>query len=125
MEQRIFTMSKKELTRYEVIKKCLEHKLSRAKAARLLNISTRHVKRLLRGYRQRGVDALRSQRRGKSSNHKIAEPTKQLAIKLIKENYADFGPTFAHEKLFECHSSLFSRSFSVETLRKWMIEEDI
>ena len=88
----------------------------------MLNISVRHVKRLLSGYRQQGLDALISKRRGQPSNNQIPRQLKQLVLKLIRENYQDFGATFAHEKLFECHSHLFSRSFSVETLRKWMIE---
>ena len=88
----------------------------------MLNISVRHVKRLLSGYRQQGLDALISKRRGQPSNNQIPRQLKQLVLKLIRENYQDFGATFAHEKLFECHSHLFSRSFSIETLRKWMIE---
>ena len=94
----------------------------RMKAAGALNISVRHVKRLLSGYRQQGLDALISKRRGQPSNNQIPRQLKQLVLKLIRENYQDFGATFAHEKLFECHSHLFSRSFSIETLRKWMIE---
>ena len=92
------------------------------KAAGALNISVRHVKRLLSRYQQQGIDALISKRRGQPSNNQIPKQLKQLVLKLIRENYQDFGATFAHEKLFECHSHLFSRSFSIETLRKWMIE---
>jgi hypothetical protein len=39
----------------------------------------------------------------------------------VREHYHDFGPTFAHEKLTENHGL----EFSVETLRQWMIAEDI
>ena len=92
------------------------------KAAGVLNISVRHVKRLLSCYQQQGIDALISKRRGPPSNNQIPKQLKQLVLKLIRENYQDFGATFAHEKLFECHGHLFSRSFSVETLRKWMVE---
>ncbi|MCV5359798.1 transposase, partial [Escherichia coli] len=42
-------------------------------------------------------------------------------ISLLKGRYADFGPTFACEKLREIHGL----SLSVETLRKWMIEEGL
>ena len=122
MKQKILTMSEKELTRYNMIKQCLEKKSSRVKAAGMLNISVRHVKRLLSRYQQQGIDALISKRRGQPSNNQIPKQLKQLVLKLVRENYQDFGATFAHEKLFECHGHLFSRSFSVETLRKWMIE---
>ena len=40
---------------------------------------------------------------------------------LVKERYADFGPTLAAEKLRENHACLVSR----ETLRKWMIEDGL
>ena len=122
MNQKILTMSEKELTRYNMIKQCLEKKSSRVKAADALNISVRHVKRLLSRYQQQGIDALISKRRGQPSNNQIPKQLKQLVLKLVRENYQDFGATFAHEKLFECQGHLFSRSFSVETLRKWMIK---
>jgi hypothetical protein len=37
-------------------------------------------------------------------------------VTLVRENYIDFGPTFAAEKLAEDHGLKVSR----ETLRKWM-----
>src|SRR5207244_370892 len=39
------------------------------------------------------------------------------ALSLLRERYADFCPTFAHEKLTEEHAL----TLSVETLRAWMI----
>ena len=41
---------------------------------------------------------------------------RDYAIALVKERYADFGPTLAAEMLAEHHSLEVSR----ETLRKWM-----
>ena len=38
---------------------------------------------------------------------------------LVRERYADFGPTFAREKLVEVHGF----RLSAETLRKWMLED--
>ena len=43
------------------------------------------------------------------------------ALRLVRERYADFGPTFAAEKLSEDHGLWVSR----ETLRKWMSEEGL
>jgi hypothetical protein len=40
---------------------------------------------------------------------------------IVKERHADFGPTFAAEKLQENHACLVSR----ETLRKWMVEDGL
>jgi hypothetical protein len=44
-----------------------------------------------------------------------------LALSIVRERYADFGPTFAAEKLAELHGCSVSR----ETLRGWMIEDGL
>jgi hypothetical protein len=84
-------------------------------------LSLRQTKRLIQRYRRQGAPGLASNRRGKPSNHAIADAVREDAISLVKKRYSDFGPTFAHEKLCEQHAM----TFSVETLRKWMIEADI
>ena len=83
MNEEDYYMSAKEIVRRDVIKRCLEEKLPRAKAAEILNISVRHVKRLISAYRQHGDKALISKRRDQLSNNKIAEEVKDRAIKLI------------------------------------------
>ena len=89
----------------------------------MLNLSVRHVKRLISLYRKHGDATLISKRRDKPSNNKIPKTTRDLAIELVSsEKYKGFGPQFAHEKLFEYHGDVFDRPFSIETLRKWMIE---
>jgi hypothetical protein len=42
-------------------------------------------------------------------------------LAIIRERYADFGPTFAAEKLRELHGLSFGR----ETIRKWMTEDGL
>ena len=76
-------MSAKEIARRDVIKRCLEEKLPRATAAEILNISARHVKRLINAYRKHGDKVLISKRR-EASNNKIAEEVKDRAIELIR-----------------------------------------
>src|SRR5664279_6380405 len=44
-----------------------------------------------------------------------------LALSIVRERYADFGPTFAVEKLAELHGCSVSR----ETLRGWMIADGL
>ena len=46
---------------------------------------------------------------------------RRAAMDLVRERYADFGPTFAREKLVEVHGY----RLSVETLRKWMVAEGV
>jgi transposase len=87
----------------------------------MLGISERHVKRLLRAYRQSGAEGLISKRRGKPSNNRLKAEVKQQAIDLIYSQYHDFGPTLAHEKLTEKHGL----KLSVETVRKLMTAEGL
>ena len=87
----------------------------------MLGISERHVKRLLRAYRQSGAEGLISKRRGKPSNNRLNAEVKKQSIDLIYSQYHDFGPTLAHEKLTEKHDL----KLSVETVRKLMITEGL
>lgn len=117
----LLTMSQRELTRLEVMQRLREKRLSQKEAANMLRISTRQVKRLWRAYRKKGAKGLTSQRRGKPSNNRLDAGIVQQALDLIKEKYADFGPTLAHEKLTEVHHLQLSR----ETVRQIMIAEQI
>ena len=115
------TMSKKEVTRMEVMQRIEAKRLKQKKAAEMLRVSERHIRRLLRAYRQLGTEGLVSKRRGKPSNNQLKRALKQQAIDLIYSQYPDFGPTLAHEKLTEKHGLELSR----ETVRKLMITEGI
>ncbi len=114
----IYPMSEQEITRTEIIEKILAKRLSLKAGAELLNLSTRQLIRLKQKYVTFGATALISKRRGKPSNRQYSESYKQKILAIIQENYHDFGPTFAGEKLLECHKLTISK----ETLRKWMME---
>ena len=115
----LLTMSKRELTRLEIMQRIKEKRLTQKEAARLLEISLRQVKRVWKAYRTQGAQGLVSKRRGKPSNNQLDAGILQRALDLIKEKYADFGPTLAHEKLTEVNKLQLSR----ERVRKLMIEE--
>jgi transposase len=119
--EELITMNNKEILRLQVIEKLSEKRLRQSEASNLLRISCRQVKRLLRAYRQQGVKSLVSKKRGNQGNNKICEEIKQNILTITKERYLDFGPTFLKEKLFETHNINVSR----ETLRKWLMAENI
>ena len=119
--EKLLRMSKKELTRIEVMQRLEEKRLKQKEAAEMLGISQRHIRRLLRAYREEGERGLISKRRGKPSNNQLDEQVKQGAIDLIYRQYYDFGPTLAQEKLTEKHGM----ELSVETVRKLMITEGL
>jgi transposase len=114
-------MSKKELTRLEVMKRIDEKRLRQKEAAEMLGVSERHVRRLLRTYRQAGEPGLISKRRGRPSNNRLDAEVKQAAIDLLHSRYADFGPTLAHEKLVEVHQLKLGK----ESVRQLMIAEGL
>jgi len=114
-------MSKKELTRLEVMQRLKAKRLKQREASEMLGISVRQVKRLYRNFLANGAKGLVSQKRGKGSNHRLSEEVVQETRDLIYERYRDFGPTLAHEKLVEKHKL----KISDESVRKLMIAEGL
>jgi hypothetical protein len=58
-----------------------------------------------------------SRKRGRPSNHQLAPGVAERETALIRERYADFGPTLACEKLGECHALPLAK----ETVRVLMM----
>ncbi|MGH0366831.1 ISNCY family transposase, partial [Sinorhizobium meliloti] len=65
-----------------------------------------------------GAASIRHKAIGRPSNNRISDGVRDYAVTLVRERYADFGPTLAAEKLAERDGLRVSR----ETLRKWMSE---
>jgi transposase len=116
--EELWTMSTKELDRATVMTRLVEGTLTQRAAAESLGVSVRQLRRLLRSFEAHGAGALVSKRRGRPSNRRLPESTRERALELVRDRYADFGPTLACEKLRELHS-LF---ISAETLRLWMMQ---
>ena len=114
-------LTAREADRVAVIREVAERRLRQSEAARRLGLSVRQVKRLVRRYRERGASGLASGRRGRRSNNAIDAAVREAVMDLVRERYADFGPTFACEKLAELHG----HRLSAETLRGWMIEDGL
>ena len=115
-------MSERELNRVEVLAQVDDGRLSVDTAANMLGLTRRQIFRLLKRYRQDGASAIRHKARGKPPNNRIHHAKRDYALlSLIKESYADFGPTLAAEMLAEHHGFKVSR----ETVRKWMQEDGI
>ncbi len=113
----VLSMSKQEFSRLDVLLRVQSGRLRIADACELIGLRRRQVFRLLHNLKQDGVHSLLSKRRGKPSNHRLPAEVRALALSLVRERYADFGPTLAAEKLAALHGCSVSR----ETLRGWMI----
>ncbi len=114
-------MSQGEARRLVVIQAVMRGVQVQADAARALGLSVRQVKRLCRAVRQSGPAGLISRRRGRPSNRRVPHEERCGVMALVRQHYADFGPQLASEQLAREHG--FGRS--VETLRRWMIEDGL
>jgi transposase len=117
----VLSMRDGELRRLEVLRDVDRGGLPVRAAAQLLGRSERQVWRLLRAFRRDGVAGLISKKRGRPSNRRTAAAVRTASLWIVRQNYADFGPTLAAEKLAAEHGF----SFSSETVRKWMIADGL
>ena len=111
-------MSNEEINQVEIFEKLKRREIKQRKAAKILDLSTRQIKRKLKKYKLSGAKSLIHKSRGKVSNNKISQERFDGAIVLINDKYRDFGPTLAHEKLDEEHGC----SLSLSSVRKEMIK---
>ncbi|QBY56415.1 ISNCY family transposase [Cupriavidus oxalaticus] len=112
----VITVSMRELDRLKIVQAVVDGQLRPGVAAERLEITDRQFRRLLERYRQEGASGLVSRRRGRPSNNRMPADRESVALGLIREHYADFGPTLAAEKLRERHGLTLSK----ETIRRLM-----
>src|SRR6201987_4370528 len=117
----VIALSRTEIDRMSVLQDLAAGRVKVAEAATLIGLGRRQVYRLAKAYHHRGPAALVSRRRGRPSNRSYPADIRAAAIAIIRERYADFGPTLAAEKLAELHGICLAR----ETVRQWMIAADL
>jgi hypothetical protein len=111
-------MSRKDLDRLHILKKVQAKELSQVKAAEILDLSDRQIRKLLIRLNINGPPGIISKLVGRPSNRSLPTGFKQSVIALLREKYEGFGPTLAAEKLHKLDGLVVS----VETVRKWMVE---
>ena len=111
-------MSERDVQRIRVLSEVVGGRRTVGSAAAVLAVTPRQARRLLGRLRDGGGGAIGHRLRGRPSNHRIGAGLQAYAIDLVRERYADFGPSLAAEKLAELHDL----KVSAETLRKWMVE---
>jgi hypothetical protein len=115
-------MTQKEVHRAEVFARLSQRHITKTQAAVELNISLRQLFRLYNQHKHIGRDALRSKKRGKPSNHQLANEIKEQVLDIVaRDIYAGFGPKFMCEKLEELHGIKISK----ETVRQLMIQSGV
>lgn len=114
----LIAMSERDLQRIEILSKVVAGQMTLVSAAHVLDLSERQVRRLLERIRTGGAASIRHKAIGRPSNNRISDGVRDYAMTLVRERYADFGPTLATEKLAERDGLCVSR----ETVRGWMSE---
>ncbi|MDK4737225.1 ISNCY family transposase, partial [Rhizobium sp. CNPSo 3490] len=114
----LIAMSERDLQRIEVLSRVVDGRMTLASAVHVLDLSERQVRRLLDRIRTTGAASIRHKAIGRPSNNRISDSVRDYAVTLVRERYADFGPTLAAEKLAERDGLRVSR----ETLRGWMTQ---
>ena len=120
-EEDMITMSQKESNCLYVIRQAIDKAITQEKAASILGLAERHVRRIIKRVRSEGDAGVCHKSRGKRSHNQIAEKIKDKAITLCRNTYKEFGPTHASEKLLTKHRIKVSE----ETLRGWFQEVQI
>src|SRR5450759_2792088 len=105
MRQGTFALSQKELQRVAVISSCVKGDLACARAASLLNLTPRHVKRLKSRLRQGGEAALAHASRGRPSHRRLPQRVRDRILHLARTTYAGFNDHHLCEKLCEVEAS--------------------
>ncbi|AJY03505.1 integrase core domain protein [Burkholderia vietnamiensis LMG 10929] len=114
----LVTLNMRELDRLKVIQAVVDLGLKPGRAAERLGLTVRQIERLVIRYRESGAAGLTSRKRGGPGNRRLDAELAQRALTIIRDRYADFGPTLACEKLRECHGIGLAK----ETVRKLMTD---
>ena len=117
----VIQVSQREFSRLRVMIDVLDGRLTVSAAGDLMGIGRRQVFRLRRAFQTDGALGLLSKKRGRPSNRRHGLSFRHAVLNLVREHYADFGPTLAAEKLAERHDL----RVGVETRRQWMTAEGL
>ncbi|MFC1643511.1 ISNCY family transposase [Chlamydiota bacterium] len=113
----IIKMSTEEARRVGIIQQVTGRIINQQKAAELIGVTDRQVRRLIKRYKEEGIQGVVHRSRGMPGNRGISCEVKEQIVDICKEKYYDFGPTFAAEKLYEIEGNKIDH----ETLRKWLL----
>ncbi|MCY3763161.1 MAG: ISNCY family transposase [Gemmatimonadetes bacterium] len=115
-------LSVKERDRISVLRQVSEGSLTAAAGAERLGVTRRHFRRLRRRFEAEGDAAVVHGLRGRPSNRSLPAGIRERAMAVAADPlYRDFGPTLLAEHL----ERSFDVDVSVETLRRWMLEDGL
>ena len=110
------SMSVKERRRLAVLSRVEQGQITLGEASEQMPISYRQARRVWKRYRELGDAGLVHRLRGRAGNRGKAPARRERAVELVREHYADFGPTLAAEYLAARHELVVDD----QTLRRWL-----
>ena len=115
------SMSYRDTERLKVLSRVEHDELTVVEAAESLQISERHMYRILCRYRDEGDSGVIHRLRGRPSNVAYSAAIRKQVLRLYRERYADYGPTLFSEKLYAYHDITVSR----QTLMRWLADASL
>jgi hypothetical protein len=112
------TLTMRQIDRLKIIQALADGFLKTGIAAARLGLTARQTLRLLRHYQTVGAPGLLNGHQGLPGNNQLPPGLESRVRRLIRDTYADFGPTLACEKLRERHGIALAK----ETVRRIMID---
>ena len=100
MEQTL-PMSLRQLSHLDVLRRVARSEITQIKAASMLRVTDRTVRRQLIRLATEGPKFLQHGHKGQPSHNRLLSDEMKKIERLLREKYPDFGPTFAAEKLAE------------------------
>jgi len=117
----LITMTQKELSMYEIIKRLIRKELNGTEAAKQMNLCVRQVKNIKAKVIKEGEKGVIHKSRGRIGNRRMKPEIIEKAKYWLKKRYFDFQPTFAMEKLRDKHQIKLSK----EKVRQIMTEQEL
>lgn len=114
-------MSKKELERKTHLDSVKYGKLTLKECSKKLEISYRQTKRIWQRYQQESDLGLCHKNRGRKPPNTYSREFREKVLRLYRDKYLGFGPTFAAEKLQEDDGI----HMNGETLRIWLKKDGL
>ena len=96
------TLNKKEQRKLVILNQVEMGKMIGKEAVELLDLSLRHVRRILAAYRKEGVAALAHGNRGRKPRHALDGGLKKRVVELAQATYAGCN----NQHFTDCHATL-------------------
>lgn len=110
-----------ELYKYEIIKDLVENSGNKNRASQKLNCSRRHINRLIKLYKEKGIDGFIHGNRGRAPAITYSLDIRNKIVKLYIDEYFDANIQHFSEIVGED----LGYSISAHTILNWLLEENV